>query len=170
MARTRLLALLASALLLTGSAASAQPAPLDADGFLRLATSFAAFEIEAGSHALQAATRPEVAALARDTVALQGDLMQRLRATAQQRNLAVPQGMMLEHRAILDGLAPLDGEELNRRYAEAQVQALERAVELYRAAAGQDDDPALKSLAAESLPELERQQARARQLAEAVRP
>jgi putative membrane protein len=169
-ARTWLFGLLASVLLLMGDFASAQQGRLDANGFLRLAASLAAFEIEAGSHALQAATRPEVAALARETVEFQGNLMQRLRTVAQQRNLNMPEEMLLEHRAALDGLVPLDGEELNRRYAETQIQALQQAVELYRAAAGQDDDPALKGLAAELLPGLERQQAMAQELVKAVRP
>jgi putative membrane protein len=155
--------------LLTAGSASAQQR-LDTNGFLRLAASLAAFEIEAGSHALQAATRPEVAALARETVEFQGSLMQRLRSLAQERNLTMPEGMLLEHRAALDGLVPLDGEELNRRYVENQAQALEQAVELYRAAAGQPDDPALKALAAELLPDLERQHATARQLVDAVPP
>jgi putative membrane protein len=158
MARTWLFALAASLLLLTaGFAAAQQQHRLDANGFLRLAASLAAFEIEAGGHALRAATRPEVVALARESVALQSNLLQRLRALAQERNLPMPEGMVLEHRAALDGLTPLDGEELNRRYAEIQAQALQQAIELYRAAAGQDDDPALKALAAELLPGLESQ-------------
>jgi hypothetical protein len=45
--------------------------------------------------------------------------------------------MSLEHRAVLDGLTRLDGEELARRYAQAQTQALGQAIALYRAAPGQ---------------------------------
>jgi putative membrane protein len=157
MIRTWLFALI---LLLTAGSASAQQEPLDADGFLRHAASFAAFEIEAGSLALRSATEPEAVEMARQSVEQQSSVMQRLRAMARERGLPMPEGMVLEHRAALEGLAPLDGEELNRRYAESHAQALQQAIELYRAAASQDDDPALKALAAEILPDLEAQATR----------
>ena len=50
--------------------------------------------------------------------------------------------MSLEHRAVLDGLAPLDGEELARRYAQAQTQALDQALALYGAARARTRIPA----------------------------
>lgn len=140
---------------------------LDAAGFLALAASLAMFELEAGSYALQKLSRPELVTLARATVDLQGEVMQRLRGAAQERNLQLPAAMSLEHRAVLDGLAPLDGEEFSRRYAEAQVQALRQGQELYQVAAGQDSDPQLKQLAGEVLPRLEQQAEMARRL---VRP
>jgi putative membrane protein len=142
---------------------------LDSPSFVALAASLAMLEIEAGGHALQAAARPEVLDLARDTVQLQGEVMERLRAAAQARGLVLPEAMSLEHQAVVEGLTPLDGEELARRYAEAQVQALGQAVTLYRAGAGQDRDPELKSFAAAFLPRLEQQAQVAQGVLEAVR-
>jgi predicted outer membrane protein len=78
--------------------------------------------------------------------------------------------MSLEHRAVLDGLTPLDGEELARRYAQAQTQAMGQAIALYRAASGQDEDPGLRTLAAELLPRLEQQAQAAGAAQEAVAP
>jgi putative membrane protein len=143
---------------------------LDPASFVAVAASLAMLEIEAGGHALQTATRPELVELARDTVQLQGEVMQRLRATAQERDLLLPDAMSLEHRAVLEGLAPLDGDELARRYAEAQVQALGQAIQLYQAAAGQDADAQLKSFADEVLPRLERQARAAQQALQLVQP
>jgi putative membrane protein len=143
---------------------------LDPASFTALAASLAMFEIDAGGHALQAASRPEVVTLARDTVQLHADLLARLRQVAQQQNLVIPETASLEHRAVLDGLTPLAGEELDRRYAESQAQAFEQAVQLYRTAASQDDDPTLKSFATEFLPRLEQQQATVQRLLDTIPP
>ncbi len=128
------------------------------------------FELDAGGHALRAATRPETMALARDTVQLHAGLLVQLRQIAQQQNLLIPEAMALEHRAVLDGLTPLAGEELDRRYVESQVQAFEQAVQLYRAAAGQNADLTLKSFAAELLPRLEQQQATVQRSLDTISP
>jgi hypothetical protein len=76
--------------------------------------------------------------------------------------------MSLEHRAVLNGLTLLDGLELARRYAETQTQALDQALALYGAAAGQEEDPGLKALAADLLPRLQQQAQAARAAQKAV--
>jgi putative membrane protein len=143
---------------------------LDPQSFVALAASLAMFEIEAGGHAMQRSDKPELVALARDTVGLQSQILERLRPAAQERGLTLPSAMSLEHRAVLDGLAPLDGVELARRYAQAQTQAMDQALALYGAAAGQDEDPELKTLAADLLPRLQQQAQVARSAQEAVLP
>jgi putative membrane protein len=172
--------LLATALLVAAPApaqetGSVAPSPgdvraLDPASFVALAASLAMFEIEAGGHALQTLADPALLALARDTVQLQSEILERLRPAAQERALALPAAMSLEHRAVLDGLTPLDGLELARRYAEAQTQALDQALALYGAAAGQEEDPGLKSLAADLLPRLQQQVQVARSAQKAVLP
>jgi putative membrane protein len=154
-----------------GTAPSAgQVQALDPRSFIELAASLAMFEIEAGGQALQTLADPALLALARDTVQLQSEILERLRPAAQERALVLPAAMSLEHRAVLDGLTPLDGLELARRYAEAQTQALDQALALYGAAAGQEEDPGLKALAAELLPRLQHQAQAARAAQKAVLP
>lgn len=154
---------------------SAAPAPIpsspafDVDAFLGLATSSTILQVRASERALGEATRPEVQEFAQKVIQLQRDLLQRLRALAQQRNLSVSDLMVLEHRAVYEGLEPLDGEEFARRYAETQAQALGQAVLLYQAAAERATDPELKQFAAETSPLLTEQFAAARRLVEAVR-
>ena len=143
---------------------------LDPRSFIELAASLAMFEIEAGGHALQKVAHPQILALARDTVRLQSEILERLRPVAQERTLLLPTSMSLEHRAVLDGLTPLDGEELARRHAQAKTQALDQALALYRAAAGQDEDPGLRTLAGELLPRLEQQVQAARAAQAAALP
>jgi putative membrane protein len=143
---------------------------LDPASFVALAASLAMFEIEAGGHVLQKLVNPELLTLARDTVQLQSESLERLRPAAQERALVLPAVMSLEHRAVLDGLTPLDGLELARRYAEAQMQALDQALALYGAAADQDEDPGLKALAADLLPRLQQQAQVARSAQKAVLP
>jgi predicted outer membrane protein len=143
---------------------------LEPASFLAVAASLAMFEIEAGNQVLRSATRPELVELAHDTIRLQDEVMQRLRRAAQERGHSLPDAMSLEHRAVLEGLASLDGAELERRYAETQVQALDQALELYRSAAGQEGDAGLKSLAGEVLPRLERQDQAAQRAVQLVRP
>jgi predicted outer membrane protein len=155
----------------SGTAPSAgQVQALDPRSFIELAASLAMFEIEAGGQALQKVAHPGLLALARDTVRLQSEILEHLRPAAQERALLLPASMSLEHRAVLDGLTPLDGEELVRRYAQAQTQALGQALALYRAASGQDEDPGLRTLAAELLPRLEQQAQAAGAAQEAVAP
>lgn len=143
---------------------------LDPGSFVALAASLAMLQIEAGGHVLQKVADPGLLALARDGVRLQSEVLERLRPLAEQRQLALPAAMSLEHRAVLDGLTPLDGVELARRYAQAQSQALDQALALYGEAAGQDEDPGLKALAADLLPRLRQQAEAARAAQQAVAP
>src|SRR5688500_3508400 len=73
---------------------------LEPGSFLAVATSLAMFEIDAGSQVLRSAARPELVELAHDTVQLQGEVMQRLRGAAEERDLPLPDAMSLEHRAV----------------------------------------------------------------------
>lgn len=143
---------------------------LDMAGFLHEGTSLAAFAVEAGGHVLRSANRPEVMDLARAAVQLHAEILQRLRSLAEARSITVPEGMMLEHRAVLDGLTPLDGEELHRRYVQSQAQALAREVQLYQQATDRNAEPALGTLGSEIMPRLQEQAAMAQRTLEAVQP
>ncbi|HET6468576.1 MAG TPA: DUF4142 domain-containing protein [Geminicoccaceae bacterium] len=100
-----------------GAAVPAERAP-DAATFVTHATSLATLQIGAAERAADQASREEVKDLARDVARSQSDVMQRLEALAGQLDVGVPSAMLLEHRAVFEGLAPLTGEEFNRRYAE----------------------------------------------------
>jgi putative membrane protein len=152
-----------------GSTDRAQQA-LDAATFVTHAASLAMLQIGAAERAADQASRPEVKDFAQRIVQDERDTLQRVQALGRQLDVGVPSAMVLEHRAVLEGLAPLTGEEFDRRYAEMQVQALEQAVRLHGTAAERDEDPALAALAAEILPALDRHLAAARDLLETVRP
>jgi len=83
--------------------------------------------------------------------------------------MSLPAVKELEHQVILDNLEPLDSLELSRRYAEAQVQALEQEIGIYQAAS-RDPDQRINAFAAVTLPELQQQLELARKMFEAVRP
>jgi putative membrane protein len=164
----------------TGSGPADRPADAAADAsaeqaerletFVAHAASLAMLGIGASERAADQASRPEVRGFAERAVQTQRDILQRVQALGRELDVGAPSAMLLEHRAVFEGLAPLTGEEFNRRYAETQVQALDQAVGLYGAAAERAQHPALAALAAEILPALDRHLAEARDLLEAVRP
>jgi putative membrane protein len=168
---------LAGALL--GGAAAGQPA--DSSGrnaapagdpatFVRFAASSATLQAAASEQAVRESSRPDVKEFAQHAIQVQRDLLSGVQAFARQSGIAVPAALVLEHKASLDGLSPLTGEEFNRRYMQMEVQALRQAVQMYRAAAERATDENLRRLAGEALPKLEQQSSDADRLAAAVQP
>jgi putative membrane protein len=151
-----------------GAAGEARPvAPAE---FLRFALSSAAMQARAASLAASRDTRPEVKGFAQEMARFREAQTERLRAFAQARGIAVPEGAAeFGHRVVLQNLEPLDYLALSRRYAEVQVQALEQEVRGYEAAAASPDD-ALKELAGAMLPQLRQWLDGARKAYDAVRP
>jgi predicted outer membrane protein len=148
-----------------GQEGGAEPGP---EEILRLAASLARAEIRAGELAARSAD-PAVQAVARDRAALGRELLGRLEARAQAQGLALPERPIPEHEAVLEGLTPLSGRELDRRYAEMAGQSQALAQRVYRAVP-EDGDPGLAALADEALRLLETQAEPTRRLVEATRP
>jgi predicted outer membrane protein len=138
--------------------------------FLGFALSSAAMQARAAGLAATRDTRPEVKGLAQEMVRFREAQTERLRAFAQARGIAVPEGAAeFGHRVVLQNLEPLDYLALSRRYAEVQVQALEQEIRGYEAAAAAPDD-ALKGLAEAMLPQLRQWLDGARKVLDAVKP
>jgi putative membrane protein len=81
----------------------------------------------------------------------------------------LPSAKEFERQVILENLEPLDALELSRRYAEIQVQAIDRELGIYQAAS-RGPHQEIKDFAAQVLPELQRRREGAQAMYEAVKP
>lgn len=151
------------------AATAPAPQPLKGEAFLRLAHSSAVLQARAAELVVARETQPEARAFARRMVEFRPGQLARLEAAARANGLAIPAVQPLEHQAILENLEPLDLLELSRRYAEVQVQALEQELRIY-AAGESGPDAWVKSLAPETVAELQRLLEDARQLRQAIGP
>ena len=107
-------------------------AQLDTSAATRNLLIITQFQLDTAELALKRDVRPEIRSLAEETRALQINHASALRSLAPSGGaLRLP----LELQAIIDGLAPLDGLEFSRRYAEVQEQALGQEVLLRRSGA-----------------------------------
>jgi predicted outer membrane protein len=151
-------------------ASDAAARPVVPAEFLTFALSSAAMQGRAASLAASRDTRPEVKRFAEEMVRFREAQTERLRAYAQARGIALPEGVgEFGHRVVLQNLEPLDYLALSRRYAEVQVQALEQEIRGYEAAAASQDE-ALKELAGAMLPQLRQWLDGARKAWDAVKP
>ena len=87
-----------------------------------------------------------------------------LEQAAEKAHLRLPQEMTPEDEQAYIRLTSLRGDTFDRAYLEATIEEQERAVAAFRAAAAQSDSD-VGRWAAETLPTLEKQLARARELA-----
>ncbi|WP_262030131.1 DUF4142 domain-containing protein [Microvirga sp. Mcv34] len=151
------------------SGPTAQPRPIEPDEFLRLAYSSATLQGQIAKIAASRDTRPEVKGYAAAAADFRTSLLQRIEAFARERNMPLPSVKEFEHQVIIENLEPLDYLALSRRYAEVQMQALEQEIGIYQAA-NRAPNQEVKAFASQILPDLERQQAEARKMYEAVKP
>jgi putative membrane protein len=143
--------------------------PINADMFVRLAHSSASVQSRAAELAATRDTRPEAKAYAQRMMEFRRGQLLRLEGAARDNKVPIPTSAELQHRQILENLEPLDYLALSRRYAEFQIQALEQEMQIYGGAANSPDGW-LRSLAAETAPELRRLLEDAREMRRAVGP
>jgi putative membrane protein len=136
---------------------------------LAFLASSATLQEKASSLAASRDTRPEVKAFASGEARAATESLERLRSFARGRGIGLPGEMDAEHKAIWDNLEPLDLLALSRRYAEVEVQALERDTEMYEDAS-KSPDADVRALAADMLPQARRRLDEARRVHEAVKP
>jgi putative membrane protein len=148
---------------------TAQTREIKPEEFLRLAYSSATLQGQAAKLAASRETRPEVKSYAAMAAEFRLGLLQRIEAFAKERNLPLPSVKEFEHQVIIENLEPLDYLALSRRYAEVQMQSLEQEIGIYQAAS-RSSNQEIKAFASQVLPDLERQQAEARKMYEAVKP
>ncbi|UFN51628.1 DUF4142 domain-containing protein (plasmid) [Roseomonas sp. OT10] len=167
--RALLLAVAAAPLPAAAQDAAAGARPVEPGRFLAFAHSSAVLQQRAAALAAAKDTRPEVKAFAAGMARFRPQQLDRLRAVARERNLALPTEEEFEHRVVLENLEPLDHLALSRRYAEVQVQALTQEIRGYEAAA-QGPDDGLRRLAAEMLPQLRPWRDSALRMQDGVKP
>ncbi len=114
-------------------------------------------------------TRPEVKEYAAAAADFRAGLLQRLEAFGRERSIPLPATKEFEHQVIIENLEPLDALELSRRYAEIQVQALDREIGIYQAAS-RSPHQEIKEFAVQALPELQQRLKGAQTMYDAIKP
>lgn len=141
---------------LTPTTESGMPAPdrlNQADRlFIRQATLGGRAEVELGKLAQEAGGSEAVKAFARRMVEDHGKANERLSDLARQSDVAAPQGLGPEHRAMHDELAKLRGADLDRAYIAGQVREHQKTAQLLEWQIGSGQDADLKGYASETLP------------------
>ena len=137
--------------------------------FVRLAYSSASLQAQAARLAAGRDTRPEIKDYAASAADFRASLLQRLEAFARERSIPLPARKEFEHQVIIENLEPLDALELSRRYAEIQVQALDREIGIYQAA-NRSPHQEIKEFATQVLPELQQRLKDAQTMYDAIKP
>ena len=130
--------------------------------FLAISGSWLTLQRQVSVRVQREAPHPEARQFAKDSGARLNELAAKIASFAASKNSAVPDALPLQHRAVLEALEPLAGEELSRHYGEMQEQAWDQAVRFTRLAAERGDDPDLKAFAAGLKPDCEENLERAR--------
>ena len=147
-----------------GMAATAQQPDrtLSVPEFLAISGSWLTLQRQVGERVRREAPDPEARQFAMDSGGRLNALAAKIASFAASKNSAVPDALLLQHRAVLEALESLAGEELSRRYGEMQEQAWDQAVRFTQLAAERGNDPDLKAFAAGLKPDCEENLARAR--------
>lgn len=134
---------------------SGRLAPADLS-FMKDAAEAGAAEIEASRLALQRAAHADVKSFAEQMVSDHGKAGSELAALAAAKQVPLPAGPSLFHKARLKLLDASKGTSFDKRYAAlAGVKAHEDAVKLFQKAAASAQDADVKAFAAKTLPTLQ---------------
>ena len=150
------------------SATGSRAAALTAAAFARTAAMSDLYEMEASRLAEQRSQNAQVKQFAqhmlrdhqKTTNELKGLLPQIQGVSASQ----LPTSLDQQHQALVQQLQGAQGAQLDRLFAQQQIQAHQTAVELFRAYAQSGDNAQLKQWAAQTLPSLEEHLRQAQQL------
>jgi len=140
------------------------PDELDDAGFAREAAYAGNAEIALGHLAEGRAASHDVRAFARQMVADHTAVANRLKAIARREHMRLPAGLDPTDQQTRVALTNDEGAAFDRAYIESQIEAHERAVELFEDEAREGPDPAIKQFAADALPTLQHHLAMARTL------
>jgi putative membrane protein len=154
------------------SATGSRAAALTAAAFARTAAMSDLYEMEASRLADQRSQNAQVKQFAqhmlrdhqKTTDELKGLLPQIQGVSASQ----LPTSLDQQHQALVQQLQGAQGAQLDRLFAQQQIQAHQTAVELFRAYAQSGDDAQLKRWASQTLPSLEEHLRQAQQLQRAT--
>lgn len=127
---------------------------IDADDFIEEASAKGIAEVEAGKLALQKSSSVEVKTFAQKIIEDHTAANNELAALAKSKNLKIATDAELLNKAKAFALKQRDGESFDAAYANNQVSAHEKAIELFQKAA-KSDDADIRAYAAKALPTLE---------------
>jgi putative membrane protein len=146
--------------------------PLMAPGFLAQAGSANEWEIESSQLALQMSTNPGVRNLANVIIADHTAMGQQVAAAAASARLTPPApGLLPPQQSMLDQLrAAGSGPSFDMAYQQAQISAHQQAIQLMQNYAASGDVPALRTVASQAIPVMQKHLAMAQSLATAPPP
>jgi putative membrane protein len=147
--------------------------PLMAPGFLAQAGSANEWEIESSQLAMQMSTNPAVRNFANMIIADHTALGQQVAAAATSAGLTPPPPTPLlpPQQSMLDQLrAAGSGPSFDMAYQQAQISAHQQAIQLMQNYAAQGDVPALRTVASQAIPVMQRHLAAAQALTTAPPP
>lgn len=146
--------------------------PLLAPGFLAQAGSANEWEIESSQLALQMSTNPAVRNLASTIIADHTAMGQQVAAAAASAGLTPPSPALLPpQQSMLDQLrAAGSGPSFDMAYQQAQISAHQQAIQLMQNYAAQGDVPALRAVASQAIPVMQKHLAMAQALNTAPPP
>jgi putative membrane protein len=158
--------LVLAAVILLGFAACAHDATQEeTEGdFAQNAASVGMLEGQLAAGALSHAVREDVREFAYGMIDDHRRAYRGLEKAAEQAGLELPNGMILEHQEAYIRLTALRGEEFDRAYLQATIEAQEQAIAACKTEVARSHSDVGK-WAAETLPTLEKHLARARDLA-----
>ena len=146
--------------------------PLMAPGFLAQAGSANQWEIESSQLALQMSTNPAVRNLANVIIADHTAMGQQVAAAAASAGLPPPPTALLPpQQSMLDQLrAAGSGPAFDMAYQQAQISAHQQAIQLMQNYAAQGDVAALRTVASQAIPVMQKHLSMAQSLAMAPPP
>ena len=159
MTRILTLAALSAALIATtanaqqGTASAARSAVSDSL-FALAAADGGMTEVTLAELGVQKATDPELKKFSEQMVAEHSKMNSELMSVASQKGITLPRTITAGHQFCAQSLAGLSGEEFDRCYAKAQLLIHMSSVAAFEAEAERGQDPAMKALAAKSLPHI----------------
>ncbi len=128
----------------------------DAANFVATAAASNNFEIESSKAVESKGKSAEVKAFARKMIADHTKAGKEMMEQAKKANLTVPgdtTSLDQPHKQMLDSIT--SASDMDKAYVQAQLQAHQEAVALFRAYASNGDNPTLKQFATKTLPTLE---------------
>lgn len=137
---------------------------VDADDFVDEASAGGIAEIEGGKLALEKSTSASVKTFAQQMIDDHGAANRELAVLAREKDLEVATEAELMNKAKALILKLRDGEDFDEAYANNQVVAHEKTIELFKEAAASDDKE-IAAFASKTLPKLEHHLQMARDLA-----
>jgi putative membrane protein len=135
--------------------AAAKPKPVGDQHFVTEAAQGGLAEVELGKLAADKATNADIKKFAQRMVDDHGKANDELKTLAQNKNITLPSTIDAKHKATIDRLSKLSGEQFDRAYAQDMLKDHQKDVAAFRMESKSGKDADVKSWAAKTLPTLE---------------